>query len=64
MLDPQTHQPVPAGQPGVMTVTSLVHEVMPLVRYFTGDVVRIDAASRAAAATPVRPRRCSAASTT
>jgi phenylacetate-coenzyme A ligase PaaK-like adenylate-forming protein len=43
VLDPQTHQPVPHGQAGVMTVTSLVHEVMPLVRYFTGDVVRLDA---------------------
>src|SRR4029079_17159273 len=27
---------------GVMTITSLVHEVMPLVRYFTGDVIRVD----------------------
>lgn len=44
LLDPQTHLPVPAGQPGVVTVTSLVHEVMPLVRYFTGDVARLDSA--------------------
>jgi phenylacetate-coenzyme A ligase PaaK-like adenylate-forming protein len=43
VLDPRTHQPVSRGQPGVMTITSLVHEVMPLVRYFTGDVVRIAA---------------------
>jgi phenylacetate-CoA ligase len=43
VLDPHTHQPVPSSQPGVMTITSLVHEVMPLVRYFTGDVVRIAA---------------------
>jgi phenylacetate-CoA ligase len=43
VLDPRTHQPVPLGQPGVMTVTSLVHEVMPLVRYFTGDLVRVAA---------------------
>jgi len=41
VLDPASHQPVPAGTPGVLTVTSLVHEVMPLVRYFTGDLVRI-----------------------
>ncbi len=26
----------------MLTVTSLVHEVMPLVRYFTGDMVRLD----------------------
>src|SRR5262249_23133091 len=41
VLDPQTHQPVPPGTAGVMTVTSLVHEVMPLVRYYTGDLVRM-----------------------
>jgi phenylacetate-CoA ligase len=41
VLDPHTHAPVPPGEPGVMTVTSLVHEVMPLVRYFTGDLVRL-----------------------
>ena len=41
VLDPRSHEPVPAGQPGVLTVTSLVHEVMPLVRYFTGDLVRV-----------------------
>lgn len=41
VLDPETHAPVPPGQAGVMTITSLVHEVMPLVRYFTGDLVRV-----------------------
>jgi phenylacetate-CoA ligase len=41
LLDPQTMQPVPAGSPGVLTITSLVHEVMPLVRYVTGDLVEM-----------------------
>jgi phenylacetate-CoA ligase len=41
VLDPLTHQPVQPGEPGVLTVTGLVHEVMPLVRYFTGDLVRL-----------------------
>jgi len=41
VLDPRTQQPVENGQPGVMTVTSLVHTVLPLVRYFTGDLVRV-----------------------
>jgi len=41
ILDPRTHQPVAPGVPGVLTTTSLVHEVFPLVRYFTGDVVRV-----------------------
>lgn len=41
VLDPRSRQPVSAGEAGVVTVTSLVHTVMPLVRYFTGDLVRI-----------------------
>jgi phenylacetate-CoA ligase len=40
LLDPLSHQPVADGEPGVVTVTSLVHEVQPLVRYFTGDYAR------------------------
>ena len=42
LLDPRTHAPVPRGSAGVLTVTSLVHEVMPLVRYVTDDLVRMD----------------------
>jgi phenylacetate-CoA ligase len=41
VLDPRTHAPVGAGETGILTVTSLVHEAMPLVRYFTGDLVRL-----------------------
>jgi phenylacetate-coenzyme A ligase PaaK-like adenylate-forming protein len=43
VLDPTGWAPVPAGEPGVLVVTSLVHEAMPLVRYVTGDLVRLDA---------------------
>jgi len=42
ILDTETLAPVPPGTPGLLTVTSLIHEVMPLVRYVTGDLVRID----------------------
>jgi phenylacetate-coenzyme A ligase PaaK-like adenylate-forming protein len=41
VLDPQTHAPVAPGTKGVLVVTSLVHEAMPLVRYFTGDLVQL-----------------------
>jgi phenylacetate-CoA ligase len=41
VLDPQTYVPVHPGESGVLTVTSMVHEVMPLVRYVTGDLVRV-----------------------
>ncbi|MGH7787670.1 MAG: phenylacetate--CoA ligase family protein [Candidatus Binatia bacterium] len=44
LLDPQTQQPVAPGAVGVVTITSLVHEVMPLVRYSTGDLARIASA--------------------
>jgi phenylacetate-CoA ligase len=44
VLDPQTHAPVAPGALGVLAVTSLVHEVMPLVRYVTGDLVRLHGA--------------------
>lgn len=44
VLDPRTHAPVGVGERGVLTITSLVHEVMPLVRYVTGDLARLDAA--------------------
>lgn len=41
ILDPRTRVPVATGEPGLLTVTSLVHEAMPLVRYVTGDHVRL-----------------------
>lgn len=45
ILDAQTYEPVAPGETGVVTVTSLVHTAMPLVRYFTGDLVRVYADS-------------------
>lgn len=41
LLDPESRQPAQPGSPGLLTVTSLVHTVMPLVRYCTGDLVRV-----------------------
>ena len=53
ILDPHTWAPVPAGTPGILTITSLVQEVMPLVRYVTGDLVQLDSSPCACgAATP------------
>lgn len=40
ILDPDTWKEVGPGETGIVTVTSLVHGVMPLVRYVTGDLVR------------------------
>jgi phenylacetate-CoA ligase len=41
VLDPQTEEPVPPGQPGVLTITTFYpdRELMPLLRYWTDDLV-------------------------
>lgn len=41
VLDAETDEPVPMGRPGVMTITSFYpyRELMPFLRYWTGDVV-------------------------
>ncbi len=41
LLD-ETGQPVPPGEPGEVTITTLGVEGMPLLRYKTGDVCRMD----------------------
>lgn len=40
IIDPETLQPVPDGQPGELVLTSLTREAMPLLRYRTRDVTR------------------------
>ena len=42
-LDPDTEEPVPAGEPGVLTVTTFYprREVTPLLRYWTDDLVTL-----------------------
>lgn len=39
VLDPETKQPVPEGQPGELVVTDLRQRTHPLVRFPTGDLV-------------------------
>jgi phenylacetate-CoA ligase len=41
IVDPETLEPVPDGQPGEMVVTSLCKEAAPLIRYRTRDMTRI-----------------------
>jgi len=57
VLHPQTHTPVADGEWGVLTVTSLVHTAAPLVRYFTGDMVRV-AATPCPCGQPGRTAEC------
>jgi phenylacetate-CoA ligase len=42
VVHPTTHEPVPPGEPGVLVVTYLLADAMPILRYDTGDVVALD----------------------
>lgn len=41
VIDPRTGQALPPGTPGELVVTSLEAEVLPLIRYRTGDVTTV-----------------------
>jgi phenylacetate-CoA ligase len=41
-LDPMTGQPVPDGELGELTFTTLTKQALPLLRYRTGDLARLD----------------------
>jgi phenylacetate-CoA ligase len=38
IVDPETGEPVAEGEPGVLVITTLTKEALPLVRYWTGDI--------------------------
>jgi phenylacetate-CoA ligase len=38
IVDPDTGEPVPEGEPGVLVITTLTKEALPLLRYWTGDI--------------------------
>ncbi len=41
VVDPETKEPVPEGEVGVLVITHLTREATPLVRYYTGDLARL-----------------------
>ena len=41
ILDPATGAPVPDGEEGVLVITTLTKEAMPLLRYWTGDITSL-----------------------
>ncbi len=41
VLDPITHEPVPEGESGELVLTSLTIQAFPLIRFRTGDRVRV-----------------------
>ena len=42
VLDPETSEPVTAGEPGELVITTLTKEALPLLRYRTADIAAID----------------------
>lgn len=41
-VDPETGEPVPDGEPGELTFTTLTKAALPVIRYRTGDIAALD----------------------
>jgi phenylacetate-CoA ligase len=41
-IDPKTLQPVPRGEPGELVITTLTKEALPMIRYRTRDITRLE----------------------
>jgi phenylacetate-CoA ligase len=57
IVDPQTGAALPAGREGELVLTSLTREALPMIRYRTGDVTRLDPAPCRCGRTTVRMAR-------
>jgi phenylacetate-CoA ligase len=42
VVDPESGEVLPDGQAGVLVITTLTKEALPLVRYWTGDITALD----------------------
>jgi phenylacetate-CoA ligase len=42
VIDPKTLDPVPAGEPGELVITTLTKEALPMIRYRTRDITRLN----------------------
>ena len=56
ILDPETGAPLPDGAEGVLVITTLTKEALPLLRYWTGDITSLTRAPCACGRTLVRMR--------
>ena len=41
VVDPETGEPIPEGEEGVLVFTTLTKEALPLIRYWTGDITSL-----------------------
>ena len=56
-LDPDTLEPVPAGEAGELVITTLTKQAMPLLRYRTRDIASLDRSPCACGRTTARMSR-------
>jgi phenylacetate-CoA ligase len=56
-VDPDTLEPLPAGQAGELVITTLTKEALPMIRYRTRDITRLSTAPCACGRTHVRIMR-------
>jgi phenylacetate-CoA ligase len=56
-IDPETRQPVPAGEAGELVITTLTKEALPMIRYRTRDITRLSHEPCACGRTHVRIMR-------
>jgi phenylacetate-CoA ligase len=54
VVDPETGQPLPEGEEGVLVFTTLTKKALPLVRYWTGDITSLSSEPCACGRTLVR----------
>ena len=59
IIDPSTGEVLPPGQRGELVLTTITKEALPLVRYRTGDITRLDYGSCACGRTHVRMEKVS-----
>ena len=57
VVDPETGEPLPEGEDGVLVFTTLTKEALPLVRYWTGDISSLSSAPCACGRTLLRMAR-------
>jgi phenylacetate-CoA ligase len=54
VVDPETGEPLPDGEEGVLVLTTLTKEALPLIRYWTGDITSLSPGPCACGRTLVR----------
>ncbi len=57
IVDPDTGEPLPEGEEGVLVLTALTKEALPLLRYWTGDITSLSSAPCPCGRTLVRMAR-------